>query len=72
MKRQEWEEELNSLDERWGKPYIENYTLNPWSVFGWFIIFAGPKRGRPTTGFSIFIRSFVRSFGPSEGPTFVS
>ena len=39
MKRQEWEEELNSLDERWGKPYIENYTLNPWSVFGWFINF---------------------------------
>ena len=39
------------------------------------LIFAGPKRGRPTPGFSIFvcsfvrsfIRSFVRLFGGSEG-----
>ena len=31
-------------------------------------IFAVPKRGRPTPGFSIFIRSFIRLFGA----TFVS
>ena len=29
-------------------------------------MFAGPKRGRPTPGFSIFIRSLVCSFGGSD------
>ena len=35
------------------------------------LIIAGPKRSRSTPGFSIFIRSFVRSFGASEWATYV-
>ena len=34
-------------------------------------IFAGPKRGRPTPGFSIFIRSYVRPFVRSYVRPFV-
>ena len=33
------------------------------------IIFAGPKTGRPTPGFSIFIRSVGRSVGRTDGRT---
>ena len=35
-------------------------------------LFAGPKRGRPTPGFSIFIRSDGPSDRPTEQDSFVS
>ena len=43
-----------------------NYKKNLKSGIGLYLLIAGPKRGRPTPGFSIFLRSFICLFGRSD------
>ena len=48
----------NTEDDSIRAPYCRQASpLSPNTQFGSSLIFAGPKRGRPTPGFSIFIRS---------------